>query len=172
MANPYIAEGLRSAAYGALFGSVLGIGRAAACSVLGTPCRRSVGSSDDPEDALVAASSLPLDPAMLEAMTALRDFRSLAPGNFDRVVLNCDALVALWTKSAAGDEASALHPRMAAAHVACARRALNDLESELPSEARAEFEPCRTAAETLLSNYQHNISLCTMLYLPQGPSHA
>ena len=169
MTNPYIAAGLRSAAYGALFGSLLGIGRAAACQLAGAP-RGAAPSSDDPDDPLLAASSLHLDPAMLEAITALRDFKAAAPHHFDQVALNCDALVALWTKAAAGDEASALHPRMAAAHIARARAALNDLEDELPSEDRAEFEPCRAAAETLLSNYQHNISLCTMLYLPHGPA--
>ena len=162
-ASPYITAGVTTALYGALLGSVLGVGRAAAARLMGGDPRPA--AQEDNDDALVWARSLADDAAMLDVLSGLRTFKDRAPGAFDALVMNCDALVELWQRVAPGDEPRALHPRTAAAHIAAARRALADLRDAADADS-SDFDDFASALQKQLADYQHNISLSTMLYLP------
>ena len=170
-AAPYVRAaidgGIRAAMYGALAGSIAGVARTA------------MGGARDAErlrreEALDKADALTLDPNVLEAVLSLGVLRSRAPEAYAEVVEGCDSLVDLWSQVAPGDDARAMHPRMAASHVALARGGLDELERVVRSSPEdgglaADFDEMRATLEKLLSNYQHNISLTTMLHLPQRP---
>lgn len=163
---PYVQAGMRSAAYGALVGSLLGIGSAV--------MRGSSSGAEDPRAGLEDASALLLDANMLEAVSNLGTYRSKDPNAFSLIVEGCDSLVELWVKKVApGDEPHAMHPRKAASHVAMARRGLAQMARSVRADPRsgplvADFDESEAALAKLLTDYQHNVSLTTMLYLPQG----
>ena len=163
---PYLMAGLKSAGYGALIGSLIGIGGRAVRARTG-----SIQDGDGEDAALTEASALSLDVNMLEAVTNLGSYKGKAPEAYQRVVDACDALVELWIQVSPGDEPRAMHPRIAATHVAHAKRGLTELRravrSDLTSGALgADFDEYERALAKQLSDYQHNVSLSTMLYLP------
>ena len=91
--------------------------------------------SQDRGEELESASSIAMDPAISEAVANIAPFRHMNPEAYRLVVEGCDALVELWMRVVPGDDARAMHPRLAAQHVTLVRRGMKELTASVAEES-------------------------------------